>query len=78
MTAAMKVGGSLLAEVDGNRTRLRWIAPYTRFEGGGAHQALRHLHQGIYRLWAVVGSLSDHCTVRARDRGAIVWVTADG
>ena len=33
-----------LAEVDGNRTRLRWFTPHARFEGGGAHQALRHLH----------------------------------
>ena len=33
----------LLAEVDGNRTRRTGIARPTRFEGGGAHQALGHL-----------------------------------
>ena len=32
-----------LAEVDGNRTRRTGIARPTRFEGGGAHQVLRHL-----------------------------------
>ena len=32
-----------LAEVDGNRTRRTGIARPTRFEGGGAHQALGHL-----------------------------------
>lgn len=32
-----------VAEVDGNRTRLRWITSHTRFEGGGAHQVLGHL-----------------------------------
>lgn len=32
-----------MAEVDGNRTRLRWITSHTRFEGGGAHQVLGHL-----------------------------------
>ena len=31
------------AEVDGNRTRRTGIARPTRFEGGGAHQVLRHL-----------------------------------
>jgi hypothetical protein len=33
----------LVAEVDGNRTRLARIARYARFEGGGAHQVPRHL-----------------------------------
>jgi hypothetical protein len=33
-----------VAEVDGNRTRRRGIATTTRFEGGGAHQVLVHLH----------------------------------
>jgi len=32
-----------LAEVDGNRTRRTGIARTARFEGGGAHQVLRHL-----------------------------------
>ena len=32
-----------IAEVDGNRTRRTGIARPTRFEGGGAHQALGHL-----------------------------------
>ena len=32
-----------MAEVDGNRTRRRRITTTTRFEGGGAHQALGHL-----------------------------------
>ena len=32
-----------LAEVDGNRTRRTGITRPTRFEGGGVHQALRHL-----------------------------------
>ena len=32
-----------LAEVDGNRTRRTGITHPTRFEGGGAHQALGHL-----------------------------------
>ena len=32
------------AEVDGNRTRRAGITRPTRFEGGGAHQALGHLH----------------------------------
>ncbi len=36
-------GECLVAEVDGNRTRRTGIARPTRFEGGGAHQALRHL-----------------------------------
>ena len=34
-----------MAEVDGNRTRRTGIARPTRFEGGGAHQALGHLRQ---------------------------------
>ena len=34
---------AVVAEVDGNRTRRTGIARPTRFEGGGAHQALRHL-----------------------------------
>ena len=33
-----------VAEVDGNRTRRTGITRPTRFEGGGAHQALGHLH----------------------------------
>ncbi len=35
--------GTRLAEVDGNRTRRMGIAHPNRFEGGGAHQVLRHL-----------------------------------
>jgi hypothetical protein len=34
-----------LAEVDGNRTRRTGVARPTRFEGGGAHQVLVHLHE---------------------------------
>ena len=37
------------AEVDGNRTRRMGIAHPTRFEGGGAHQALGHLHHQPYK-----------------------------
>ena len=37
-----------LAEVDGNRTRRTGITHPTRFEGGGAHQALGHLHTRRY------------------------------
>ena len=40
---------ALLAEVDGNRTRLRGNASHTRFEGGGAHQVLIHLLAGRSR-----------------------------
>ena len=32
-----------MAEVDGNRTRRCGVTTANRFEGGGAHQALRHL-----------------------------------
>ena len=35
--------GTNVAEVDGNRTRRTGITRPTRFEGGGAHQALGHL-----------------------------------
>ncbi len=35
--------------MDGNRTRRTGIARPTRFEGGGAHQALRHLREAAYR-----------------------------
>ena len=38
-----------MAEVDGNRTRRAGIACTTRFEGGGCHQASRHLHRRRYR-----------------------------
>ena len=38
-----------MAEVDGNRTRRTGITHPTRFEGGGAHQALGHLHRRPYR-----------------------------
>ena len=38
-----------IAEVDGNRTRRTGIARPTRFEGGGAHQALGHLRMRPYR-----------------------------
>ena len=38
-----------MAEVDGNRTRRTGITHPTRFEGGGAHQALGHLHTRNYR-----------------------------
>ena len=41
-----------LAEVDGNRTRRTGITHPTRFEGGGAHQALGHLRRGRYRRGA--------------------------
>ena len=34
-----------MAEVDGNRTRRAGVARPTRFEGGGAHQVLGHLHR---------------------------------
>jgi L-seryl-tRNA(Ser) seleniumtransferase len=34
-----------VAEVDGNRTRRCGFAAASRFEGGGAHQALGHLHR---------------------------------
>ena len=34
-----------LAEVDGNRTRQTRFTRLNRFEGGGAHQAHRHLHK---------------------------------
>ncbi len=40
------------AEVDGNRTRRTGIARPTRFEGGGAHQALGHLQGRPYRAAA--------------------------
>ena len=44
-TSAGRADGSdRLAEVDGNRTRRTGITHPTRFEGGGAHQALGHLH----------------------------------
>ena len=39
---------SLLAEVDGNRTRQTRIARLGRFEGGGAHQVPRHLRLRRY------------------------------
>ena len=39
------VGWTDLAEVDGNRTRRTGIAHPTRFEGGGAHQALGDLRR---------------------------------
>lgn len=35
----------MLAEVDGNRTRQTGDARLTRFEGGGTHQAPRHLRK---------------------------------
>lgn len=38
-----------MAEVDGNRTRRAGIACTTRFEGGGCHQASRHLRGRRYR-----------------------------
>ena len=38
-----------MAEVDGNRTRRTGITHPTRFEGGGAHQALGHLRRATYR-----------------------------
>ena len=38
-----------MAEVDGNRTRRTGITHPTRFEGGGAHQALGHLRSATYR-----------------------------
>ena len=38
-----------MAEVDGNRTRRTGITHPTRFEGGGAHQALGHLRPATYR-----------------------------
>jgi hypothetical protein len=38
------LGWHVLAEVDGNRTRRTGIARPNRFEGGGAHQVLGHLH----------------------------------
>ena len=41
--------GRATAEVDGNRTRRTGIARPTRFEGGGAHQALGHLQSRPYR-----------------------------
>ena len=37
-----------VAEVDGNRTRRTGITHPTRFEGGGAHQALGHLRRATY------------------------------
>ena len=40
--ATVQVG---FAEVDGNRTRRAGVARPTRFEGGGAHQVLGHLHK---------------------------------
>ena len=39
--------GRDLAEVDGNRTRRTGITRPTRFEGGGAHQALGHLRERL-------------------------------
>ena len=47
-----------MAEVDGNRTRRTGITHPTRFEGGGAHQALGHLHKRSYRKREAIG-LSD-------------------
>ena len=35
--------------MDGNRTRRTGITHPTRFEGGGAHQALGHLQRRRYR-----------------------------
>ena len=39
-----------VAEVDGNRTRRTGVARPARFEDGGAHQVLRHLHAERYGL----------------------------
>jgi hypothetical protein len=42
-TRHMQADGSMLAEVDGNRTRRTGIARPNRVEGGGAHQVPGHL-----------------------------------
>ena len=60
-----------LAEVDGNRTRRTGFTHPTRFEGGGAHQALGHLqNQSALRE----GRLKRrNCAIWVKDGG---WVKA--
>ena len=42
--------------MDGNRTRRTGITHPTRFEGGGAHQALGHLRPATYRPTSPAGT----------------------
>ncbi len=65
-----------MAEVDGNRTRRTGITHPTRFEGGGAHQALGHLHQRPYWLSGKSPTLGGRVKAMSKNRKLMVIVLA--
>ena len=56
---------SVMAEVDGNRTRRTRITRPNRFEGGGVHQALGHLRGARYLRIDSGGTGATRCWLRS-------------